>query len=166
MNNTLELKNLFSSVKFLAFDFDGVFTDNIVYTTDTGQESVACWRSDGIGLSNVKKLGIPIWVISTETNPVVTKRCEKLGIDCMQGCDDKLSVLCNLIDQHRCELKHSIFVGNDINDAACLEKVGLPIVVADSHPDIQHFACYQTEKPGGKGAVREICDLIVKYRIG
>ncbi len=158
-----ELIRKFSAIKFLAFDFDGVFTDNLVYTSESGEESVACWRSDGLGLSQVKNIGIPVWVISTEKNPVVSKRCQKLGIECKQNCDDKFSVLSKLLDQYQCDIEDAIFVGNDINDSECLKKVGLPIIVADSHPDIHHLAHYKTEKGGGKGAVREVCDLIMKY---
>jgi len=160
-----DLIDRFSQLKFLALDFDGVFTDNIVYTTETGEESVACWRSDGIGLSKVKKLGIPVWVISTEKNPVVARRCEKLGIDCIQGCDDKLAALMKLLDQYKCDIEDTAFIGNDINDTECLEKVGLPIIVADSHTDVCHLASYTTEKNGGKGAVREICDLIAVHHV-
>jgi len=162
LKSSPELLDLFSRIKFLAFDFDGVFTDNLVYTSETGEESVACWRSDGLGLAKIKELGIPIWVISTEKNPVVTKRCEKLGINCVQGCDNKLSVLRKLLEKHHCDINNAAFTGNDINDVACLEQVGLPIIVADSHYDIDYLAAYKTEKMGGKGAVREICDLIVK----
>ena len=90
-------------------------------------------------------------------------RCQKLGIECKQNCDDKFSVLSKLLDQYQCDIEDAIFVGNDINDSECLKKVGLPIIVADSHPDIHHLAHYKTEKGGGKGAVREVCDLIMKY---
>ena len=165
MTVTSELAEIFSTIKFLAFDFDGVFTDNLVYTTETGEESVSCWRSDGLGISKVKNLNIPIWVISTEKNPVVSMRCHKLGIDCLQNCNDKLSSLIKLLNQHQCDLEHTAFTGNDINDTACLEKVGLPIIVADSHQDIHHLAHYKTEKNGGRGAVREVCDLITKYHL-
>lgn len=160
---TSELAKKFSTIQFIAFDFDGVFTDNLVYTTETGEETVACWRSDGLGLSKVKKLGIPIWVISSEKNPVVSKRCQKLGIECTQNCDDKLSALIKLLNKHQCNIRDTVFVGNDINDSECLKKVGLPIIVADSHQDIHHLAKYQTEKLGGRGAVREICDLIAMH---
>ena len=162
MSISPELYEKFSRVKFLAFDFDGVFTDNFVYTTETGEESVACWRSDGLGLAEVKKIGIPIWVISTEKNPVVTKRCEKLTLNCVQGCNDKLAILTKLLKKHQCKFEDTVFTGNDINDVECLKAVGLPIIVADSHHDIHHLAMYRTEKPGGKGAVREICDLITR----
>jgi 3-deoxy-D-manno-octulosonate 8-phosphate phosphatase (KDO 8-P phosphatase) len=162
MNISNELLALFYKIQFLAFDFDGVFTDNRVYTSETGEESVACWRSDGIGLAGIKKLDIPIWVISSETNPVVAKRCEKLGVNCLQGCDIKITALVKLLVKYKCDIKNAAFTGNDINDADCLENVGLPIVVADAHPDIKHLAVYKTKKPGGKGAVREICDIIIK----
>ena len=160
-----KLADKFSKVQFLALDFDGVFTDNLVYTTETGEESVSCWRSDGLGLSMVKKLGIPIWVISTEKNPVVSARCQKLGINCIQGCEDKFSAFKKLLNKFNVDFEHTAFVGNDINDALCLKKVGLPIIVADSHKDIYSLAKYKTVKVGGRGAVREVCDLIVNYNI-
>jgi len=163
MKITDTLAKKFSEIQFLAFDFDGVFTDNLVYTTEAGEESVVCWRSDGLGLSKVKKLSIPIWVISTEKNPVVAKRCQKLGINYIQNCDDKFTVLVGLLDRYKCNITRSAFTGNDINDVTCLERVGLPIIVADSHKDIDDLALYKTEKKGGRGAVREVCDLVVKY---
>ena len=163
MNISSELTTLFTNVKFLIFDFDGVFTDNIVYTTEEGKEFVACWRSDGLGLSKVKNLGIPIWVISTEENPVVSKRCEKLDIPYMQGCKEKLSAMHELLERHNCPLESVVYVGNDINDEACLKSVGLPIVVADGYPEVIRLAKYVTKRPGGRGAVREICDLLEKY---
>lgn len=70
-----------ASTKGIVFDFDGVFTDNSVIVSQDGTESVICSRSDGLGLSKLRALGIPCTVISTETNPVVSKRCEKLRID-------------------------------------------------------------------------------------
>jgi len=151
---------IFHNVKILVCDFDGVFTDNRVFTDQNGMESVACWRSDGLGISCVKKLGIPVWVISTETNPVVSKRCEKLNIPVIQGCNDKASALEKLLDDHQCDHQDAVFVGNDINDKECLELAGIPVVVGDAYPEVTHLAVYQTIKAGGKGAVREVCDLI------
>ena len=150
-------------LKLAIFDFDGVFTDNIVYVNELGVESVACCRSDGIGLSKLKSLNIPVWVISSEKNPVVLKRCEKLEINCINSCDNKLSALSGLINKYQCKFEDVAYVGNDINDSECLKKVGLPIIVADSHSDVESLALYKTHKNGGKGAVREICDLISKY---
>jgi 3-deoxy-D-manno-octulosonate 8-phosphate phosphatase (KDO 8-P phosphatase) len=159
-----KIVNLIQELKLLIFDFDGVFTDNIVYTSESGKETVACWRSDGLGLSKIKKIGIPIWVISTETNPVVSQRCAKLDINCIQGCDDKFSAILELNAKYQCDLRHTAFIGNDVNDLECLERVGLPIIVADSHKDICHLGLYKTESLGGRGAVREVCDLILKFK--
>lgn len=153
-----------SQVKLLVFDFDGVFTDNRVYVSQDGIESVACWRSDGLGLTKIKQLGIPIWVVSTEENPVVQARCKKLKIDCVQSCEDKLTVLRELVQKYNISFKETGYVGNDINDLDCLNEVGLSIVVMDAHPDVVSSARYITINGGGKGAVREICDLIVDAR--
>ncbi len=149
------------NAKLVVFDFDGVFTDNRVYVAQDGTESVSCWRSDGLGLSKIRHLGIPVWVISTEVNPVVGVRCRKLQIDYIQACDDKFAALKVLAQKQGCTLKETVFTGNDINDQSCLDTVGLPIIVADAHPDIVERVRYITLNPGGRGAVREICDLIV-----
>ena len=85
------------SLQFIVFDFDGVFTDNLVYISESGQEFVVCNRSDGLGLSKIRGLNIPMYVISTEKNPVVTYRCKKLEINCIQGCDNKLITLNELL---------------------------------------------------------------------
>ena len=159
----LKDKNLFKNIKLVVLDFDGVMTDNIVYTSENGKEFVACWRGDGIGLSNIKKLGILITVLSTERNPVVTKRCEKLEIDCIQGCDNKIKALKALIRKHKSTMSQVLYMGNDVNDYDCLEQSGVPVVVADAHPDVLPLAKYVTNAYGGRGAVREVCDLIVKY---
>ena len=110
------LLHKFSQLKFLAFDFDGVFTDNRVISDQFGNESVICSRSDGIGLTKLNNLGISTLVISTEKNPVVTKRCEKLKIRCMQGVNDKKDVFENFCSEANINLKDTAFVGNDIND--------------------------------------------------
>lgn len=156
-----ELIQKLRKIKLVVFDFDGVFTDNRVYVSQDGTESVACWRSDGLGLAKLKSLRIPIWVVSTEKNPVVSARCKKLQIKCIQSCNDKLAAIKELIAINNCSLEETVYTGNDINDSKCLEAVGVPIVVADAHPDVVGLASYITSNPGGRGAVREICDLVV-----
>lgn len=142
-------------IKLIAFDFDGVFTDNMVIVDDDGHESVQCFRGDGIGLRKLEKLGIKCVVISSESNPVVTHRCSKLRIACWQGVDDKLARLKGIEP----DLSRVAFVGNDLNDVSCLQAVGLPIVVKDAHPSVLRYAMYATQKTGGHGAVREIGEL-------
>lgn len=156
------LEDCIRKIQLAIFDFDGVFTDNTVYVFQDGTEAVRCFRGDGIGLRKLEKLGIRTMVISTETNPVVSTRSQKLGISCIQGCQDKRAALEKLIGNWALKLEQVTFVGNDINDRSCLECVGLPIVVRDAHPDVIACASYQTKAYGGHGAVREICDLFEK----
>jgi YrbI family 3-deoxy-D-manno-octulosonate 8-phosphate phosphatase len=146
----------------VAFDFDGVFTDNSVIVSQEGVESVRCWRSDGFGLRKLDQLCIQTLILSTEPNRVVAVRAEKLGIECIHGCSDKSAALRQVASERRIALEQVAYVGNDINDLPCLEIVGLPIVVADAHPDVRSHAAYRTRARGGRGAVREIGDLFAR----
>jgi len=153
------IEDVIRRIRLVAFDFDGVFTDNMVYVFEDGSEAVRCFRSDGIGLQKLKNLGIETIIISTEANPVVSARAHKLKIRCVQDCRDKRAVLEKTAQDQGIGLTEVAFVGNDINDLPCLECVALPIVVQDALPDVVPTAIYRTQRPGGHGAVREICDL-------
>jgi 3-deoxy-D-manno-octulosonate 8-phosphate phosphatase (KDO 8-P phosphatase) len=155
-----ELATDIKAVRLVVFDFDGVFTDNHVYVAQDGTEMVRCWRGDGLGLHALKRLGIRTAIISTETNPVVAARSRKLEIECTHGCNDKLAALDELRARYGLERSQIAFVGNDVNDRVCLEAVRLPIVVSDAHEDVLGLARYRTRAEGGRGAVREVCDLI------
>ena len=156
------VEQIMGRIRLVAFDFDGVFTNNMVYVFEDGSEAVRCTRSDGIGLQKLREAGIETIIISTEPNPVVSARARKLKIDCVQDCQDKRAVLEERTAKIGISLEQVAFVGNDINDLVCLTCVGLPIVVKDAHPDVVPVARYQTRQPGGHGAVREVCDMIVK----
>src|SRR5688572_16050871 len=99
-------------IRLVAFDFDGVFTDNAVYVSQDGTEAVRCVRSDGIGLQTLTALGIATLVISTETNPVVGARSRKLSLRCIQGCDDKLAALESVLAELGLTRGEAAFVGN------------------------------------------------------
>ena len=159
-----ELVRKILQIRLLAFDFDGVFTDNKVYTFQDGKEAVCCNRSDGLLLRNVEELGIEIWIISTETNPVVSARAAKLRIPCLQSCENKLQAVQKLCRERNLDLSEVGFVGNDVNDLECLKNVGFPIVVQDAYSEVVAVARYQTQACGGNGAVREICDLFLNVR--
>jgi len=154
------LQETIRKIRLVAFDFDGVFTDNMVYVLQDGTEAVRCSRGDGIGLQKLTKLGLETVIISTESNPVVSARAHKLKIRCLQDCQDKQATLENIAQELGILLAEVAFVGNDVNDLACLANVGLPIVVNDAHPDVIPLAAYRTKTRGGYGAVREVCDLI------
>jgi YrbI family 3-deoxy-D-manno-octulosonate 8-phosphate phosphatase len=148
------------AVGLVVFDFDGVLTDNRVWVTETGEESVACWRGDGIGLRRLDQAGVPYCIVSTEPNPVVAHRAEKLRARCVHGVDDKLAVLRDEAARADVALDDVCYVGNDVNDATCLEAVGVPTVPADAWPEVVPLARWVLARPGGHGCVRELCDAL------
>jgi YrbI family 3-deoxy-D-manno-octulosonate 8-phosphate phosphatase len=160
----ISTEKLFARIKIIVFDFDGVFTDNKVIVFDDGREAVVCSRGDGLGLELLRKKGFKMLVLSKETNPVVAQRCKKLGLKCIQGIDDKIAVLNETLKRSKIDLSETAYVGNDINDLGCMRLVGLSIAVSDAVPDVKKAARYVTGMPGGNGAVREVCDLIMKIK--
>ncbi len=150
-----------AAVRLVVFDFDGVFTDNTVYVSEDGTESVRCWRGDGLGLQALQRAGIQVLILSTEINPVVAARSRKLKVECVQGCDDKRARLEAIVRERGFTLDQVAYVGNDINDLGCLEAVRVPMVVGDAHPSVLDAARVRTQRHGGHGAVREVCDLLV-----
>ena len=148
-------------VRLLVLDFDGVITDNRVWTDQEGRESVASNRSDSEGLSRLSKAGVEVVVISKETNPVVAKRCQKLNLPFVQGVREKGPALIRLLKDRAMESAQVIYLGNDTNDLACFQLVGWGVAVADAQPSVRQAADFVLARAGGDGAVRELCDLIL-----
>ena len=159
-----QLVELIRRVRVVGFDFDGVFTDNAVYVFEDGREAVRCSRSDGLGLRRLEAVGVVPVIISTEANPVVTRRSKKLRIRCIQGVDDKVAAFAEILDEHGVGFDDAAFVGNDINDIECMQRVALPIAVGDAYPELDRIARYRTRRRGGEGAVREVCELIAEVQ--
>jgi 3-deoxy-D-manno-octulosonate 8-phosphate phosphatase (KDO 8-P phosphatase) len=155
-----ELEPLLERVRLAVFDFDGVFTDNRVYVNERGDEALAFSRSDGLGLRRLDEVGVQYLIVSTEQNPIVGARAEKLRVDCVQGIDDKLAVVRERAAAAGVSLEQAAYVGNDINDADCLRAVGLPVVPADAWPEVQPLAQWVLSRAGGAGCVREFCDAV------
>ncbi|RME86815.1 MAG: N-acylneuraminate cytidylyltransferase, partial [Anaerolineae bacterium] len=151
-------------VALLVLDFDGVLTDNRVWTDQEGRESVASNRSDSHGLELLRRAGIEAVVISKERNPVVAARCKKIGVPHFQGVDDKATLLKKLLAERGVEASQVVYVGNDVNDLPCFPLVGWAVAVADAHPEALRRADYVLSRRGGHGAVRELCDLILAHR--
>jgi 3-deoxy-D-manno-octulosonate 8-phosphate phosphatase (KDO 8-P phosphatase) len=152
-----ELQPLLERVRFAVFDFDGVFTDNRVWVNERGEELLAFSRSDGLGLRRLDEVGVRYLIVSMECNPIVGARAEKLRADCVQGVDDKLTLLRERAGD---DLEDVAYIGNDINDAGCLRAVGLPVVPADAWPEVRPLARLVLSRAGGQGCVRELCDAI------
>lgn len=151
-------------IKLALFDFDGVFTDNRVWVSGEGGETVACSRADGLGLAALRASGVKAAVLSSETHPVVRARCEKLGLPCHQGVADKGREVEFVAARYGATLEETAFVGNDLNDLECLRRAGFAAAPADAHPDCLAEADLVLDRPGGFGAVREFCDWIIQNR--
>ena len=142
-------------------DFDGVHTDDTVSVDQHGTESVTVNRSDGMGVALLRRAGIPFLILSTETNDVVRARADKLGVDVVSGCADKLAALEDWARNHGVALADVAYVGNDVNDVGCLDAVGWPVVVAGAHTDARRPTHIVLSRRGGEGAVRELADRVL-----
>ncbi|MDR4306527.1 acylneuraminate cytidylyltransferase [Chelatococcus sambhunathii] len=150
------------SLKALVMDFDGVFTDDRVLVDQDGREAVFASRSDGMGLGLLRKAtDIRLLILSKEPNPVVTARGKKLAIEVRQGIDDKLPELDRWLAEHGIARAEAAYMGNDVNDLACMQAVGFPIAPADARPEAKAVARYVTSAPGGRGALREVCEALI-----
>lgn len=150
-------------IDLLALDFDGVVTDNRVWVDEKGREMVAAYRSDSLIINQLKQAGVQVVILSSEVNPVVAARAKKMGVEAVHGVNihEKGDVLKELLAERKIDPAHVVYVGNDINDLPCFDLVGWSVAVADALPEVVRAADYVLSKPGGHGAVRELCDLIL-----
>jgi len=153
-----------NKIQLLALDFDGVLTDNRVWTDQNGVESVASNRSDSHGLELLRThTQFDVVVISKEINPVVTARCQKLRLPVIQSVQDKKEAIKKLIEEKGIDPESVIFMGNDVNDLPAFEIAGYSVAPADSHPEVKRRADLVLSMNGGQGAVRELCDIILAH---
>jgi N-acylneuraminate cytidylyltransferase len=150
----------------LALDFDGVLTDNGVMTFQDGSEAVRSDRGDGMGIELLRRAGLPMVVLSKERNAVVTARCRKLELECVQAVDDKVTAFRGWMSDHGLDPAGVLFVGNDANDVECLLVAGCGVVPADAHPSARAVADIVLTRPGGRGAVRELAELVLEHMKG
>ena len=122
------------NISLFVFDFDGVLTNNIVHIDENGKESVSCSRADGLAFDVLKKLNKPVYILSTEKNPVVIERAKKLNIQAIQGVSDKVEAIKELADENNYNLKNILYMGNDLNDYLVMKLCGYSVCPADSHP--------------------------------
>lgn len=149
-----------ADIRLVVFDFDGVFSDNRVWTNDRGEESVACFRGDSAGLRRLDEVGVEYFILTSETNDAVPARARKIRCDCVRGIEDKLPVLREELARRGYSLEETAYLGNDVNDAECLAAVGLPVVPADAWEEVVQLAKIVLRRAGGQGCVREFCDAV------
>jgi YrbI family 3-deoxy-D-manno-octulosonate 8-phosphate phosphatase len=143
-------------VDAVVLDFDGTQTDDRVWIDQAGRETVAVHRGDGRGIAALRRAGLKILILSTETNPVVAARARKLSIPVLHGIDRKDLALKKWCDEQGVDPQRVLYAGNDVNDLPCFNIVGWPVAVADAQPEARAAARTTTTKNGGHGAVREI----------
>jgi len=163
----------FKTFHTIVFDFDGVFTDNYVYVDSHGNETVRCSRADsyGINLLKVAKTKredlLDFFVLSTETNPVVTSRCKKMGIDCQSGVGNKDAFLQDWLRTNRPGTSSPelgvLYFGNDLNDLEVMSHVGASICPSDAHPEVKKIATFTLNSVGGQGFVREGIEFVLGF---
>lgn len=158
----IDLRPMPVQIDMVVLDFDGVMTDNRVWVDADGRELVAAHRGDGWGIARLKELGVEIVVLSRETDPVVAARCNKLGLPFVQGSTDKAEVLQQMIVERGIDPANTLYLGNDVNDLPCFPVVAFAVAVADAHPEVIVRADLVLDRSGGHGAVRELCDLLIK----
>ncbi|HMQ36314.1 MAG TPA: acylneuraminate cytidylyltransferase [Micropruina sp.] len=150
-----------ADIDAVVLDFDGTQTDDSVQVASDGTEQVRVHRGDGLGIAALRRAGVPVLVLSSETNPVVRARARKLGVPVLHGVDDKATVLRDWCAGEGLQPGRVLYAGNDVNDLGCFALVGWPVAVASAHPVVRDAARLVTSAPGGHGAVREIASWIL-----
>ena len=150
-------------VRLVIFDVDGVLTDGTLYFGDDGQEYKAFSSRDGHGMTMLQHTGVTLAVITGRTSEVVRIRMQSLGVaHVYQGQLDKLAAYEELKSSLDLSDEQIAYVGDDVLDLPVMRRVGLSVAVADAHRLTQHHSHWQTHSPGGKGAARELCELIME----
>jgi len=160
---TDDVRARLARVKLLVLDVDGVLTDGSLYYSERGEEIKKFHVRDGQGIRLAQQAGIEVALLSGNASAAVQQRARGLGIThVFLGLDDKLATLEALCKHLGLSLAQVAYVGDDVNDLPALRAVGCPVTVADARPENRACAIYVTHLPGGQGAVREICDLLVQ----
>ncbi len=148
-------------IKAIFYDFDGVMTNNKVLLSENGNESVFVNRSDGLAVSYFKELKIKQYIVSTEKNPVVSRRADKLQIDVIQGVQDKAAIIKQIIADEKFSLKNIFFVGNDLNDLEAINLIPNSFCPNDSHARVLESGCTILNISGGDGVIMALYNYII-----
>jgi len=150
-------------IKLVIFDVDGVLTDGSLFIGDDGEEYKAFYSRDGLGMKMLHSTGVEIGIITARDAKVVEHRMKSLGIQHVyQGRLDKLSACHEMLSELNFSLEQTAYVGDDVVDLPVMKNVSLAIAVQDAHPIVKQHAHWQTEHDGGRGAARDVCELIMQ----
>lgn len=160
-----ELEQRAARIRLAVFDVDGVFTDGRIWLGSDGVEYKAFSVRDGFGIKALLRAGVEVAIISGRDSPAVNKRMDELGVTrVVQGREDKATALEQLLRETGVPAAEVAYLGDDTPDVPAMRIVGLPAAVADAHADALAAAAWVSTRPGGQGAVREFCELLLGAR--
>jgi len=149
-------------IRLLLLDVDGVLTDGRLYYGNNGEELKAFNIQDGLGIKLLQRNGVKVGIITGRSSALLARRATELGIDLVvQGREDKLTALQEILETHDYQMNEISFLGDDLPDLAVIRRVGLGVAVANASPFVADHALWQTSASGGHGAVRELVELIL-----
>lgn len=152
-------------VKILLLDVDGVLTDGTIIYTHTGDEIKTFHTRDGMGLRLLQEAGVEVGLITARSSEAVSRRAKELKLTHVyQGIREKLVVFEEIINKQGLLPQEVAYMGDDWLDLPLLTRVGFAVTVADAAPEVKKVAHYTTRRPGGRGAVREVCDLLIEAK--
>ncbi|MFC1868354.1 KdsC family phosphatase [Thermodesulfobacteriota bacterium] len=157
------LEDKAARIKLLILDVDGVMTDGRIIMNDLGKETKHFDVKDGQGLKLLMKTGVEVVIISGRESTTVDYRAKDLGIDeVYQGINDKEALCALLLEKRGLKSDQVCCIGDDLPDIPIFNRIGFPVAVADAVREVRDAACHVTKNRGGNGAVREVCELILK----
>lgn len=160
-----DVLDMLQAVKAVILDVDGVLTDGGIYYDPTGREIKRFHVADGLGIELLRHAGIRVAILSGRVSEALTRRAAELKVaECYQGVRDKKAHIEKLRQQWQMKADELLYVGDDLNDLPAFEAVGVRVAVANAAPELKERAHYTTQATGGNGAVREVCEWLLKAR--
>lgn len=157
-----EIAERAKQIKLLICDIDGVFSDGRIYLGNDGEELKAFHTRDGYGIKALRQAGIEVAVITGRNSAIVEQRMRSLTVPYIyQGQENKIAAFQQLQQRLQLSTQNIAYIGDDLADWSVMQHCGLAVAVNDAHPYLQHYAHLKTSLPGGYGAVRELCDLLL-----
>ncbi len=154
---------LAKGIKLLALDVDGVLTDGTIYIGNEGEVFKGFNAKDGLGISCALRSGMKVVIITGRKSEIIRRRAAELGITTvLEGVQDKKAALCEVLRQNKLRLSQAAYIGDDLNDMAAMLACGLAFTPADASADAMEAADFVTPSEGGRGAVRDVVELLLK----
>jgi YrbI family 3-deoxy-D-manno-octulosonate 8-phosphate phosphatase len=161
----MKLPDLCRRVELILSDVDGVLTDGGIWYDNQGVELKAFHIRDGLGIKLWQRAGFSFGLLTARTSHIVKVRAQELGINLVrQGFENKLPAAQDILRELRIDAEQTCYIGDDLTDLPVIRHVGLGVAVDDAVAEVRSAAAYITKSPGGRGAVRELIELVLKSK--